>query len=112
MAFVADPSLMQYVYKAAASAVVGVIMAIVLWPFRKIKKEWAVLKTEQASIHTELVKQRENHLTHIEEYGKRQIELLGEVSKTLTSMALSQAEQTGYCKAQLCNTRRLARAKK
>jgi hypothetical protein len=107
-----SPELAAFGYKLAASAAVGAIMAIILWPFRKIKKEWAVLKTEQASIHTELVKQRENHLTHIEEYGKRQIELLGEVSKTLTSMALSQAEQTGYCKAQLCNTRRLARAKK
>ena len=81
-------------------------MAIILWPFRKIKKEWAVLKAEQASIHTELVKQRENHLTHIEEYGKRQIELLGEVSNTLTGMALSQAEQTGFLRASVQPLRR------
>lgn len=101
-----SPELAAFGYKLAASAAVGAIMAIILWPFRKIKKEWAVLKTEQASIHTELVKQRENHLTHIEEYGKRQIELLGEVSKTLTSMALSQAEQTGFLRASAMPMRR------
>ena len=99
MAFVADPSLMQYVYKAAASAVVGGIVAMILWPFRKMKKEWAVMKAEQGSIHTELVTQRNNCLASLQRQGETQIELLGKVADTLTGMALSQAEMTGYCKA-------------
>ena len=84
-----------------------------MWPVRKIRKEWTVLKVDQAAIHQELVKQRENCLTTLQAQGDRQIELLGEVSKTLTGMALSQAEMTGYCKANTgCGPMRRRRATK
>ena len=94
MAFVADPSLMQYVYKAAASAVVGVIMAIVLWPFRRARKEISEFKFQQGAIHAELVQQRENHLTHIEQYGKTQTELLAKMCDVLDGVRLDLREQT------------------
>ena len=93
-----SPEITQFLYKAAASAGVGVIMAIILWPFRKARKEWTALKEEQASIHAELVTQRENHLTHIELYGKQQTELLTKVCDTLDKIHLSQAEMTGMCR--------------
>jgi hypothetical protein len=99
MAFVASPDLVAFGYKVAASAAVGVIMAVVLWPFRKARKEWAVLKAEQASIHAELVTQRTNCLQTLQTQGDRQIELLGKVVDTLGDIRTSQAEQTGYCKA-------------
>ena len=94
-----SPEITQFLYKAAASAGVGVVMAIILWPFRKARKEWVSLKEEQSLIHQELVKQRENHLTHIESYGKQQTELLTKVCDTLDKIHLSQAEMTGMCRA-------------
>ena len=69
-------------------------MAILLWPFRKIKKEWTAFKTEQATIHSELVQQRENHLTHIEQYGKTQTELLAKICDVLDGVRLDLCEQT------------------
>ena len=94
-----SPELSQFLYKAAASAAVGVIMAVILWPFRAARKEWKAMKEEQGAIHKELVTQRTNCLTTLQQQGDRQIELLTTVSATLTGMALSQAEMTGYCKA-------------
>jgi hypothetical protein len=94
-----SPELMQFVYKVAASAAVGVIMGIVLWPFRKMKAEWTEMKKDQALIHTELVQQRTNCLTTLQTQGDRQIELLGKVVETLGDIRIGQAEMTGYCKA-------------
>ena len=87
-------------------------MAIVLWPFRKARKEWTALKEEQKLIHQELVTQRTNCLTTLQNQGDRQIELLGTMSTTLTGMALSQAEMTGYCKASACTPVRRSIRKK
>jgi hypothetical protein len=64
-----------------------------------MKSEWKALKEEQATIHSELITQRTNCLTTLAQQGDRQIELLGDMSKTLTGMALSQAEQTGFLRA-------------
>ena len=94
MAFVASPDLIAFGYKVAASAAVGVIMAVVLWPFMKIKSEWKTMKEEQGKIHSELVQQRENHLTHIEQYGKTQTELLSKMCDVLGGVRLDLREQT------------------
>ncbi len=91
--------LAQLAYKAGASAVVGAIITIVLWPFRKARKEWAALKQEQASIHAELVQQRTNCLTTLQQQGVQQIELLGKTVAALDGVRLDLAEQTGYLKA-------------
>lgn len=99
LSFVTDPEFIAFMYKVAASAAVGVTMAIVLWPFRKARREWMVLKAEQASIHSELVQQRTNCLSTLQHQGDTQIELLGKMAGTLENIALSQAEMTGFCKA-------------
>jgi hypothetical protein len=101
-----SPELVSFGYKVAASAAIGVIMTIVLWPFRKARAEWKSLKDEQSSIHAELVQQRTNCLATLQTQGDRQIELLGKVADTLTGMALSQAEQTGFLRASALPTRR------
>ncbi len=106
-----SPELIAFLYKVAASVAVGVTMAILLWPFRKIKKEWTAFKTEQATIHSELVQQRENHLTHIEDYGKQQTELLTKACEVLDGVRLDLREQTVILRMGCPRTRR-ATAKK
>ena len=78
---------------------VGVVMGIVLWPFRRARKEWNALKEEQGKIYSELVTQRTNCLSTLQTQGDRQIELLGKVVDTLGEIRVGQAEMTGYCKA-------------
>ena len=95
-----NPSVLtEYALKAAVSIVVGGFITMLLWPLRRARTEWITLKEEQGKIYAELVTQRTNCLTTLAQQGDRQIELLGEVAGTLTGMALSQAEMTGYCKA-------------
>ena len=89
-----SPELTQFLYKVAASVAVGVVMGIILWPFHRIKKEWTGFKEEQATIHSELVQRRENHLTHIEQYGKTQTELLEKMCGVLDGVRLDLREQT------------------
>ena len=95
--------------KAAAGLAITGLIGALMWPFRAARKEWKALKEEQASIHAELVTQRTNCLTTLQTQGDRQIELLGKVADTLTGMALSQAEMTGYCKANTSCAPRLRR---
>jgi hypothetical protein len=89
----------EYALKSAVGIVVGGFVTVLLWPIRKMKKEWVALKEEQSLIHEELTHQRVNHLTHIEEYGRQQTELLGKVVDTLNDIRISQSEMTGFCKA-------------
>ena len=101
-----SPELTQFMYKVAASAVVGVIMGIVLWPFRKARKEWVALKNEQASIHAELVQQRTNCLTTLQQQGESQVKLLEKAVAALDGVRIDLAEQTGYLKASVPKTRK------
>ena len=92
--YVADPGLIAFGYKVAASVAVGVVMSIVLWPLRRARKEISEFKSQQGAIHAELVQQRENHLTHIEQYGKTQTELLAKMCDVLDGVRLDLREQT------------------
>jgi hypothetical protein len=94
-----NPELAQFMTKAAVSAAVGVIMAVVLWPFRKARMEWTALKKEQASIHAELVQQRTNCLTTLQAQGVQQIALLGKTVAALDGVRIDLAEQTGYLRS-------------
>ena len=105
-----NPELIAFSYKMAASAAVGVIMAIILWPFRKARKEWAALKEEQSSIHAELVQQRTNCLTTLQSQGVTQIELLGKTVAALDGVRLDLAEQTGCLRAMTAQPPRTRRA--
>lgn len=105
MSFVAEPILNQLsplVFKTLVGIAITGLLGVFMWPFRRMKKEWVALKEEQSLIHEELVKQRTNCLTTLQSQGDRQIELLGDMSKSLNAIALSQAEMTGFCKANAC----------
>lgn len=102
MAFVVDSMwtmLAPLVLKSVVGLVVTGLVGAFMWPLRKARKEWIILKQEQASIHSELVQQRTNCLTTLQHQGDAQITLLGKMAGTLENIALSQAEMTGYCKA-------------
>ena len=105
-----SPELVAFAYKVAASAAVGAIMAVVLWPLRSARKEWKTLKAEQASIHAELVTQRTNCLASLQRQGDTQIELLGKTVAALDGARLDLAEQTGCLRAMTAQPPRTRRA--
>jgi hypothetical protein len=80
--------------KAGAGLVITGLLGAIVWPFRKMKSEWIDMKKEQACIHSELVQQRENHLTHIEMYSNDQVTLLNKVCDVLEGVRLDLREQT------------------
>jgi len=82
-----------------------------MWPFRKARSEWTALKDSVAATREELVQQRENHLTHIEMYGKQQTELLTKACEALDGVRLDLKEQTGYLRASITPVRRTLRKK-
>jgi hypothetical protein len=71
----------------------GLIGAI-MWPVRKAKKEWVALKTNLQETHKELVQQRTNCLTTLQQQGETQIELLGKTVAVLDGLRLDTREQT------------------
>ena len=98
-----NPELLNQIGPLALKAVVGLIitglLGVIMWPLKQAKKEWVNLKAGLAETHAELITQRTNCLQTLQSQGDRQIELLGKVSDTLSGMALSQAEMTGYLRA-------------
>jgi hypothetical protein len=97
--------------KAVFGLVFTGLLGIFMWPYRKAQKEWTALKQEQATIHQELVTQRTNCLTTLQNQGDAQVKLLEKAVESLGTMALSQAEMTGFFRATYC-TPRVARRKK
>lgn len=94
-----NPELSQFLYKVAASLAVGVIVTAILWPFRKVRKEWIALKSDLADTHAELVTQRTNCLQTLQNQGSEQIALLGKTVAALDGVRLDLAAQTGYLSA-------------
>lgn len=107
-----DPVIISYVYKAVASAAVGVIMAVILWPFRKARKEWLGLTGKLEAVHTELATQRQNCLSTLQSQGESQIELLGKTVAALDGVRLDLAEQTGCLRAMTAQPPRRRRTTK
>jgi hypothetical protein len=101
-----SPDLAVFAWKVAASAAVGVIMGIILWPIRKARTEWAGLKKSLADVHSELKTQRENCLVTLQSQGVTQIELLGKTVAALDGVRLDLREQTGYLRAAATPVRR------
>lgn len=97
--------------KAAAGLVITGLLGAFMWPVRKIRKEWTVLKVDQASIHQELVKQRENCLTTLQAQGATMIGLQSKTVDILGEIRVSQAEMVGYLKAGALPLRRRAAKK-
>ena len=112
MAFVADPERWSQIGPLALKAVVGlVITGVIMWPWKKVNKAWKDLKEEQASIHTELVKQRENCLSTLQAQGATMIDLQSKTVGILEGVRLDLAEQTGYLRASAQPMRRRAAKK-
>jgi hypothetical protein len=93
------PVLWHFVSKALIGLALTGLGGLIVWPFKKAKKEWASLKEAINSTQAELVMQRENHLVHIEDHSKTQVDLLGKVCETLEGVRLDLREQTGYLRA-------------
>jgi hypothetical protein len=89
------PTFLKTLIGLALSGAIGAI----LWPFRRIKKEWIEMKKDQASIHEELVQQRTNCLVTLQQQGVQQIELLTKTVASLDGVRLDLAEQTGCLRA-------------
>ena len=92
--------------KAAAGLAITGLLGVFMWPFRKARKEWTELKKEQASIHTELVRQRENCLSTLQAQGATMIDLQSKTVGILEGVRLDLAEQTGYLRASVPPLRR------
>jgi hypothetical protein len=83
-----------------------------MWPFRKARKEWITLKEEQSKIHSELVQQRTNCLTTLQQSNQQQVKLLEKAVDILEGVRLDLKEQTGYLKASSVPRRLSARKRK
>lgn len=95
-----SPDVLSQLAPLALKSIVGLLITgVIMYPFRKIHKEWSSLKEEQSAIHKELVQQRTNCLTTLQTQGEEQIKLLGKAVDVLDGVRLDLAEQTGYLKA-------------
>jgi hypothetical protein len=98
-----NPEVWNQVGPVAFKTIVGIVitglLGVIMYPLKQAKKEWVDLKASLAETHAELVQQRTNCLTTLQSQGDQQIKLLGRVADTLGEIHLSQAEMTGYCKA-------------
>ena len=94
----AVPVIWLLVNKALIGLSVAGVGTLLMYPFRKAKKEWASLKASIADAQQELVQQRTNCLATLQQQGDKQIEILGECSETLKLMHLDQKETLGMLK--------------
>ena len=90
------PVLWPYIYKALVGLALTGLGGLLVWPFKKAKKEWASLKDAVSSTQAELVLQRTNCLSTLSSQGVEQIKLLGKVSETLDGLRLDTQAQTGF----------------
>jgi hypothetical protein len=100
------------VLKTIVSLIIAGLLGVIMWPFRKARKEWITLKEEQSKIHSELVQQRTNCLTTLQNQGVEQIKLLGNTVAALNGVRLDLADQTGYLRAMTAQPPRRRRTDK
>ena len=90
------PALQPYFAKAIVSLVVAGLGGLMLWPIKYARREWKSIKEAVASTHAELITQRQNHLTHIQENGEQQTKILTKVVDILEGLRLDTQSQTGF----------------
>lgn len=98
------------VYKTVVGLVLTGLLGVIMWPFRKARKEWSALKVNIEATHKELVQQRTNCLTTLQEQGAEQIALLVKTVSALDGVRLDLAEQTGFLRAGVAPLPRRRRA--
>lgn len=108
------PSTFPYIIltKTLITLLVGGVGALILLPFKKAIKEWISLKDSIASTKAELIHQRTNCLTTLQDQGEKQVELLTKVADTLEGVRLDLKEQTGYLMGVTVSPARKRRATK
>jgi hypothetical protein len=94
------PSTNVLILKAIIGLLVTGIGTLLLWPFRKARQEWIGLKKGIAETQAELITQRTNCLSTLQDQGEKQITLLGEAVGVLREIHTSQAEMSGFLKGQ------------
>jgi len=95
-----DDLILKYIHAGSWAAAVAVGGYVVMFPLRYIvniiKDRFRVLD----DVKDELEMQRTNCLTTIQQNGKDQLELLERMADTLDKIHTSQAELSGYVRAQ------------
>ena len=89
-------ALQPYLAKAFVSLVVAGIGALMLWPVRKIRKEWVSLKDAVVATKQELEQQPTNCLATLQKQGDAQIILLTKMSDTLDGVRMDFKAHTAY----------------
>ena len=108
-----SPDVLSQLAPLALKSIVGLLITgVIMYPFRKARKEWTALKDEQAAIRQELVHQRTNCLTTLQQQGATMVDLQTKTVDLLQGVRLDLAEQTGYLKAYIPTRTRRAAAKK
>jgi hypothetical protein len=111
-----NPELLNQLGPLVFKAVVGIILTgllgVIMWPFRRARKEWVALKDDISATHKELVQQRTNCLSTLQQQGEKQVELLEKTVEVLNGVRIELATQTGYLSAAQPVLRRRAVAKK
>ena len=85
----------QIADKLIIGSIVTALGALLVSPFKKAKKEWTSLKADIEKAQKELVHQRTNCLTTLQDQGNAQIALLEKAVTTLEAMHLDQKETLG-----------------
>ena len=93
-------SIWPYLSKALVGLIVTGLGALLMYPIKAIKKEWAGLKAQINEAKSELVNQRTNCLTTLQTQGEKQIVALDKIADTLSLMHLDQKETLGMIRAQ------------
>jgi hypothetical protein len=94
--FVSVPLLQQLTDKIVVSLVVTAVGGALVWPFKTIKRKIEEFTVELKAVQSELVTQRTNCLTTIQNQGVTQITLLERVADTLDKTHETQIAMSGY----------------
>jgi hypothetical protein len=94
--FASTPLLQQVVDKTVVSLLVAAVGGFLVWPFKTIKRKVEDFTIELKAVQTELVTQRTNCLTTIQNQGAEQIKLLNRVADTLDKTHETQMSMSGF----------------
>lgn len=78
---------------------VTILGAVLVWPFKVVKREWNAAKETLAETKAELELQRTNCLSSLQRQGDAQIDLLTKTVSALGDIKVELASQTGYLQA-------------
>ena len=87
--------LWPHVVKALIGLALTGLGALLMYPIRAIKKEWANLNKKIEAAQEELVHQRTNCLSTLQAQGEKQVTALDKIADTLSLMHLDQKETLG-----------------